>query len=148
VQVAWRRVAAYAHCRDESDRLLLTRVAPGHPDEGKWTMPGGGMEWGESPTDTARREVLEETGLTIIIGDVMGIFSKWFTEEESYRGEAGHVLGVVYDATQLSGELLTTFDENDSTDAAAWFDIEDVSLLPHVPLVDFVLDLLRARTLG
>ena len=43
-------MAAYVVCRDQSGRLLLTRFGlDGHPDTGKWTLPGGGMEWGESP---------------------------------------------------------------------------------------------------
>ena len=49
MDVAWRRAAAYVVCRDEPDRLLLTRfVSPGHPDSGMWTLPGGGLDWGES----------------------------------------------------------------------------------------------------
>jgi hypothetical protein len=53
VDVEWRRAAAYVVCRDETGRVLLTRfVSPAHPDSGKWTMPGGGMKWGESPEQT------------------------------------------------------------------------------------------------
>lgn len=82
MDVAWRRAAAYVVCRDETDRLLLTRfVSAGHPDSGMWTMPGGGMDWGETAEAAAHRELDEETGLTATLGSVIGVFSRWFTKE-------------------------------------------------------------------
>lgn len=130
-------------CRDGDGRLLLTRfVSPEHPDSGKWTMPGGGMEWGESPVETAIRELGEETGMDAVIGPVMGVFSRWYTEEDSARGEAGHILGIVYEARGLTGQLREDFADETTTDAAAWFSVEDIEELPRVELVDFVLTLI------
>lgn len=132
----------YVVCRDETGRVLLTRfVSPGNPDSGKWTMPGGGMKWGESPEQTAHRELAEETGLAASLGPVLGVFSHWFTDQESFRGEAGHVVGIVYEATDLNGRLRTEFDAG-TTDDARWFAVDDIRRLPHVELVDFVLDLI------
>ena len=63
------RVAAYVLCRDDEGRILLTRFfEAGHPHSGWWTMPGGGMEWGEQTYETAARELHEETGLVARIG--------------------------------------------------------------------------------
>ena len=47
------------------DRVLLTRRKAGAHLEGKWEFPGGKVEAGETPSETARREVLEEVGLTV-----------------------------------------------------------------------------------
>ncbi len=143
MNVSWRRAAAYVVCRDVDDRLLLTRfVTPGHPDDGKWTMPGGGMEWGETPEQTAAREVEEETGLHATIGPVVGVFSRWFTAPESARGEPGHTIGVVYEASDRDGRLRAEFDDDTTTDAAGRFTLSQVRELPRVELVDFVLGLL------
>jgi 8-oxo-dGTP diphosphatase len=51
------RVAAYAIARDEHARMLLVRIAPGYNAVGKWTLPGGGLNFGEDPTDAAIREL-------------------------------------------------------------------------------------------
>jgi len=103
-------------------------------------MPGGGMDWGESARETAHRELLEETGLTATLGDVAGIFSRWFTEQESARGEPGHLVCIVFHASGLRGDLREEF-AGDTTDAVQWFDIEEIEALPHVELVDFVVGL-------
>jgi len=104
-------------------------------------MPGGGMEWGESPHTTALRELEEETGLDATIGPVLGVFSRWYTERDSARGEAGHLIGVVYTATDVTGELRTDFDAG-TTDSAKWFTMDEVRNLSRVELVDYVLKLI------
>lgn len=50
------------------DRLLLVNAYPGGRSD-LWCAPGGGVESGASLHDNLRREVHEETGLTIIVGD-------------------------------------------------------------------------------
>lgn len=142
MNVDWRRAASYVVCRDEADRILLTRLTTGgYPTDGKWTMPGGGMDTGESPEETAVRELHEETGLTATMGAVLGVFSAWFAADDSWRGHSGHSIAPVYEAHNVSGELRQRFDEG-STDAVQWFTIDEVRELPRVELVDFVLTLL------
>lgn len=140
MEAVWRRAAAYVLCRDDAGRILLTRfVQEGNPDSGKWTMPGGGMEWGEHPVETAARELDEETGLRGEIGSVLGLFSLWLEPHQSPRGEAGHVLGIVFEGIDVRGHLRREF--ADTTDAAGWFTLDEARALPRVALVDFCLDL-------
>jgi 8-oxo-dGTP pyrophosphatase MutT (NUDIX family) len=63
------RVAAYALCVD-GEAILLSRIAKGATagSDGMWTLPGGGIEFGEDPRDGAIRELEEETGLRDEIG--------------------------------------------------------------------------------
>ncbi len=98
------------------------------------------------PEQTALRELHEETGFTAELGSLLGIYSEWLEEGRTARRGPGHVIGAVYSASIVAGELRTEFDSDDTTDAAAWFTVEEISSLRSVPLVDFVLDLVDPAT--
>lgn len=99
-------------------------------------MPGGGMEFGETPEQTALREFDEETGLRITLGRVLGFHSTWFDEEVSFEGRPGQALAIVFAGHDPAGTLRTDFARDDTTVEAAWFDVAEVAALPRVPLVD------------
>ncbi|MFD5871626.1 NUDIX hydrolase [Streptomyces sp. NPDC060322] len=50
---------------DGEGRVLLLRYGPGGPVSGTWWLPGGMLDPGEDPLAAARREVYEETGITL-----------------------------------------------------------------------------------
>lgn len=128
------RVAAYALCTD-ADRLLLCRIAPGHwSGVGGWTLPGGGLDFGEPPADGALRELAEETGLSgsvLGLADVFSWSARWKHPVDGVD-EAFHAIQIVYRVRVTGGELR---DEPDgSTDRAAWFDLDELAELPLVRL--------------
>ncbi|WP_210768023.1 NUDIX hydrolase [Cellulomonas humilata] len=130
------RVGAYAVVVD-SGRVLL----PHWRGDGRWMLPGGGIDPGEDPADAAVREVLEETGFDVELDGLLGIDSLVVPAKDRINASDGpmHWLRVVYRAHVVGGELR---DEADgSTDAAAWFDLAEVPGLRRVELVDVALRL-------
>ncbi|MDX1620903.1 MAG: NUDIX domain-containing protein [Nitriliruptorales bacterium] len=65
------QVAVGAVIQDADGRLLVVRRGQ-PPAEGRWTLPGGKLEPGERLPDAVRREVAEETGLTVEPGELIG----------------------------------------------------------------------------
>ena len=126
------RIAAYAWCEAE-DAVLLCRIASGYPDPGAWTLPGGGLDFGENPADGVLRELREETGLGGQIDGLLGITSGILEPDVTVSGHRLHIVGIVYRVTPEEDEPR---DESDgSTDHAEWIPFERLDELPLVDLV-------------
>ena len=66
------RIGVFALIFDDEGRILL-----GHRrDVDWWNLPGGGMEVGETVDEALCREVREETGLDVEVGQLVGVYSK------------------------------------------------------------------------
>ena len=128
------RLGAYAWC-ERDGAVLLTRVAPEGPGAGRWTLPGGGLDFGEDPADGAIREVREETGYEVSLGAVLGIKSHTMEPHETISGHRLHVVAIVYAGEIAGGELQVEFEG--STDLAAWVPFGELDALPSVALVGF-----------
>ena len=140
-QPTWRRAAAYVVCVQDNHILLARVNEPDIPDHGSWTMPGGGMEWGETPEETAAREFEEETGLTPTLGPILGTWSLWLPGDETIQGEPGHVIAPIYSCISFTGELRVEVDG--TTDAVEWIPLDEVASLRTVALVDHCVGLWR-----
>ena len=100
---------------------------PGH-----WTLPGGGIDFGEDPKDAVVREFMEETGLTVKVNKLMGIDSLC----DSMPGWSPmHSIRIIYSVEYVSGEL--SYEQDGSTDLCAWHSQADTSELPLVALATY-----------
>lgn len=136
-----QRLAAYAVITRDG-MVLLSRLAPRVSPEERWTLPGGGVEFGEHPADAVQREVLEETGLRCEVGRPFWTDSARRRLDTDYSGESApvdlHSVRVVYDAWVPADAPEPRVNEVDgSTVDARWHRIQDVDLedLPTVPMV-------------
>ncbi len=96
------RVVCGVLALNAAGEVLLMRRA----DEGTWGLPGGGVEPGETWEAAAKRECLEETGWTMCVTGVLGVYSDPETQTHIYpSGESVHFVGVVFTAlAEFAGE--------------------------------------------
>jgi ADP-ribose pyrophosphatase YjhB (NUDIX family) len=137
-----QRVAAYAVVLRD-DRILLSRLSESVTSDELWTLPGGGIDHGEHPRDAVVREVREETGLEVEVGETVRVYnlhlpSVW---REGRRVDA-HSLRLVYEGTVAKDAPEPRVVEvAGSTADAAWVPVRDV-LEQRVPVVSLVLEAL------
>ena len=102
-------VSAGAAVIREDGRMLAIRRA----DNGEWVLPGGIVELDEDPRDTVRREVLEETGVTVEPGQLTGV----------YKNMLLGVVSLVFRCRPVSGAAQPTAEAIE----VAWLDSEPFS---------------------
>jgi ADP-ribose pyrophosphatase YjhB (NUDIX family) len=101
----------------EDDGRYLALRRGGDPYAGKWNMPGGFVESGESGPEAIVREVSEETALDVDPVEVIGIFSSAYGDGE----DAIAIFDVAYRCDLVGGEL----EISDESTEAGWFTLDD-----------------------
>jgi len=128
------RLAAYAWCESEA-AVLLCRISSDGPGAGQWTLPGGGLDFGEAPEAGLVRELIEETGLKGEVGALLGVRSAVLEPSGTVSGHRVQTVGILYRATVAGGPL--RHEIGGSTDLAAWIPFPDLEELPVTGLVSW-----------
>lgn len=118
------------------DKLLVVQKRAG-PFAGRWALPGGKIELGETRVAAAAREVKEETGLDVAIDDVI-----WVGEAIGPGSPPEWHFTLVDFSAHVTGGELTAGD--DAVDAR-WVTIDELIALPLFPLMDEIVPSLRSR---
>ena len=128
-----QRIAAYNVCLDDQERLLMCRLSAITERPGAWTLPGGGIDFGEHPEAGALRELEEETGLVGRIVELVTVDSIRRPARIMNGIECDyHGVRIVYRTEIIGGELRDETDE--STDQAAWCARDDLEAMPLLEL--------------
>lgn len=118
--------------REDGAVLLVRRARP--PAAGSWTLPGGKVEDGETPEQAIAREVLEETGLRVRVGEIL---------ETLVLEREGFSYRIVDFFCEGSGEVIAA----DDVSAARWVlphEWADLGLTPEVlRVIDRAMNLTR-----
>ena len=100
--------------RDGDGRILLVRLI----DSGNWATIGGAIEPDESPRGGAVREALEEAGVTVELGAILGVFGGPDYHVTYPNGDESAYVATVFDATVTGG---VPRPDGDETSEVRWF---------------------------
>jgi 8-oxo-dGTP diphosphatase len=135
-------VAVGAIVTDDERILLIERGHP--PSQGSWSIPGGRVELGETLPAALRREILEECGLDVDIGDLAIALTRITRDPEG--SVRSHYLIFDFWATPASGEDGPVIHASSDASDAGWFTLDQMRELPTTPnLIDYLAEALRRR---
>lgn len=115
--------------RDEQGRILLIHKT----DNDLWALPGGGHDVGESIAQTVVREVEEETGISVVVESVVGLYTDPQHVMAYDDGEVRQQFSICFRARPVGGELRTS-SESKEVRWVAPADLDELNIHPSMRL--------------
>ena len=117
--------AVNAAILNDKNEVLLTRRSPQVREPGKWCLPGGHFEGGETWIEAMRREINEEVGIVVEKERLIGVYSDpslTVTSEVSQDGFRRQFLVVLFEVTKFRGEIKP----NEEVDLWGWYSMSNL----------------------
>lgn len=119
----------------DNEKLLVIEKNSG-PYQNRYDLPGGAQEVGESMIDTLEREILEETGFTVLSSAKSRLYSAWIYENDR-RVVSHHIFNLFDVKLNHVSKKLPQFvaDGKNDSDRAVWKLVTELSAENSSPLV-------------
>ena len=121
--------------QDDQMRILLCL----HADKNIWVTPGGLIEPGEQPGDAAIRETYEETGLTIELTAILGVYGGSDLIIDYPNGDRAAYVGTIFRGKITGGSIRP---DGDETLYVRWFSRDKLVGVPHARWLDTAMPVL------
>lgn len=146
-----QRFGAYGVVADAGGRILLARITEGYPGGGTWHLPGGGVDFGESPRAAVFREIYEETGQDARVGALLNVTS--FRHRRAIGPEGypldWHGVRAIYSATVDDPSAAQVVEAaGGSTSESRWFETGELADLPLSAAVEDALEVVDLTKLA
>ena len=133
-------IGAYGIIIKDNCIALIKKARGGYT--GKLDLPGGGIEHNETPTETLKRELMEEVGATVTDYKLLDVRSTniiW-NIKENYNEDLHHI-GIIY-LVSIKGDIKKRPDGIDSA-GADWYDIDTLDIDSLTPFAKYAINTLR-----
>ena len=129
----------------ENNKIVLVKKNGG-PYDGKLDLPGGSIEFGETPLETLKRELLEETGIELKTCELIDADSVKF--DWSYNNELlkCHHIGIFYKILSYENNIKTDVEIDDKNDDSFGAEFYDINILREEVLSEIAI--LELKKLG
>ena len=108
---------------DKEGRLFITKRGPNAKNErGKWEIPGGSVDFGETCEQAIRREMCEENGIEIKVIELLGFFDHIIPDERQHWVSPTFICRIIHGEPKIL--------EPGKCDEIGWFTIEEAEQLP------------------
>lgn len=103
---------------EQGEVLMSLRGPKAKSERGKWELPGGTVEFGETMAEALKREVEEELGIEIVVGEFLNLTDQVLVEEEQ------HWISATYICRIMKGQ--PTIIEPEKCQELRWVALEDI----------------------
>ncbi len=118
------RIAVRGMIKRQDKYLLLERAKPSRGEMGYWELPGGGLDFGESPQQALVRELEEETGLSISVKHPLCVW-------HHMRGENTQIIGMTF-LCQANNDDVVLSDEHIAYEWLSLDEIKQKKIFPEL----------------